>query len=317
MIQALLSQLRFQNIYGSIDLLRTAPDGKSYLRDAQSLAAPGMQIIWLYRLVPVAWTLAVSLLLDDAQRKEFRVRLLLKRQQDLRIEQLQREKEHLDWDRRLLEKSVSRSVSDSLGHPRDGPEAPHGISEMPLGHQPSAPSVGASSCAELELIMTDAADAQREQGARSMGSSSTGAAAAAAAAAARTAEHQGVRQLPVSTIPAGGSPPQQHMRMANDRIWSETRTLAELRVKRPGSGRPASGVSGIQSGISSSSVSEASSDLESAQPVQICRSRELALWRTLQASGLISPASCSSVTVPPSAPASLGSSAVYEDADDA
>ena len=103
-IAVVMNQLHFQNIYSALDLLRTAYDGTEYLN---VLRRNSLSVLWLYRLVPLLWMIGLSIVLETGQRREFQVRLQLKRQKDLRIEQLKREKERADWDRNLLARNSS------------------------------------------------------------------------------------------------------------------------------------------------------------------------------------------------------------------
>ena len=106
-----LTQLMFQNTLASLDALKTNPDGSPWEHNAA-----GIRPLWYYRLLILLVTLVVSVLLDVGQRQEFRVRLLLKRQKDLRIEQLKQEKERNDWDMRLaLAKAQSPPPQNDKG----------------------------------------------------------------------------------------------------------------------------------------------------------------------------------------------------------
>ena len=79
-------------------------------------------------------------------------------QKDMRIEQLVQEKEHLDWDRKMVQKLIQESVtSRTIGPPPSRP-----------ANQPKANSASGStgaSCAELEGISMTSTDVPPAQAA--------------------------------------------------------------------------------------------------------------------------------------------------------
>ena len=79
-------------------------------------------------------------------------------QKDMRIEQLVQEKEHLDWDRKMVQKLVHESAtSRTIGPPPSRP------ANQPIAHSASG-STGAS-CAELEGISMTSTDVPPAQAA--------------------------------------------------------------------------------------------------------------------------------------------------------
>ena len=137
-----VSQLQFQVSYVSLDMLRVGSNGT-----ATGTAA--FRILWVYRALPLLMMVSISYVLERGQRAEFRFRLMLMMQRDLRIEQLTKEKEHLDWDRKMAQKLVHQ------GAPRQGMRDGEPVPPTPP-HPCHAPhsvsgSTGAS-CSEIEGI---------------------------------------------------------------------------------------------------------------------------------------------------------------------
>ena len=130
-------QLQFQNTYVSLDMLRVGRYGH------HSGTGP-FQVMWAFRVLPLSMMVFMSYVLEGAQRAEFRVRLMLMVQKDLRIEQLKQEKEHLDWDRKMVQKLVEEARCSS-GARQQSPHLP-----CPLPHSMSGST--AASCAEVEAI---------------------------------------------------------------------------------------------------------------------------------------------------------------------
>ena len=253
-IAVVMNQLHFQNIYSALDLLRTAYDGTEYLN---VLRRNSLSVLWLYRLVPLLWMIGLSIVLETGQRREFQVRLQLKRQKDLRIEQLKREKERADWDRNLLARNstplVGAGAVTSVNSDAQGAAAPDACT--------------VASCSEIEAILLTAAAAQpaNEDGSEAL-----------------------LVTKPVSlALPIAGAStvPVQQVSCLN---WEETRKFkSQTQLLKPPRVR-------ASSSASSSSVPQASElsdcvdgSFTSEGIGTTCKPRQAALWRSLRESGLM------------------------------
>ena len=108
-LATVLTQLQFERTYFSLDRLRRE-------HDAGSSPAASLRQLWLYRAIPLVLITSIAVLIQTGQRKEFRVRLLLKRAKDARIEQLTQEKGRLDWDRKLAQQAAQAELAAKAEH---------------------------------------------------------------------------------------------------------------------------------------------------------------------------------------------------------
>jgi hypothetical protein len=274
-VNTVLNHLQLQNMYLGLDTLRVK------LQGTEPLERNVLNGLWLYRVITLLWVMAISVLLDRGQRKEFSLRLQLRRAKDQRIEQLKQEKEHLDWDRRLARKPT------------------HKLDEI-------ADASSAASCAELEMVLPQTDDEfEANLGADSVKSGRPGGAAArwidggaCGGACSSGACGSGACDGACGGASGGaggdrGAAPLAAVRLASNLNWDETQQLRKQAcVRRPQSSNGS---------VSESCSSMGGIDLDSARCGHTCARRESALWRTLRKTGLVSPtpseASSAPVTV--------------------
>ena len=270
-LASVVNQLQFSNIYGILDTLR--PGG------SLELSWRTLRVTWLYRFVPLLWSVIISIQLDRGQRMEFYVRVELKRAQDRRIEQLKREKSRLDWDRRLAQ-NASLSPPPVVG----------------LDGRSFAASSTLASCEELVATLPQLEPQQRpEQQQRPQRPQP-------ADARSVTGSQDSVASSGLSCLNprVAASALAPEVRHTADLNWEETRQLSSLRSLRlPRSSKASSSTASNATELELSALG-GSSHGGSSRSRHMCKSRESALWRTLKASGLISP-------TPSSQPSARGS----------
>jgi hypothetical protein len=286
-VATVLNHFQLMNTYLGLDALRVK------LQMGSRLPASSLNGLWLYRFMTLLWVVAISVLLDRGQRKEFSVRLQLRRAKDQRIEQLKQEKEHLDWDRKLSRLSPREVAPEQM---------------------PDASS--AASCAELEMVLPQLQDDSFGARPRSFAGGGAGGGAGAGAGGDAGGDAGGgasggasggdappTQQLGLSIANLASGPaavvaaPVVAVRLASNLNWDETRQL-RTQACLP---RPQSSDGSVSDACSSLGNAMGAADLDfdplSVGP-QCCSKRESALWRTLRKTGLISPTPSAASSVP-------------------
>ena len=265
-VTTVFNQLLLQNTYLGLHTLRVK------LYGGERVLASALNSLWLYRFMTLLWMIAISVMLDDGQRKEFSVRLQLKQQKNLRIEQLKQEKEHLDWDRKLAMAPTQQIT-------------------------PMADASTVASCSELEMVLPQTAD---DLGGGSRPSGACGGAYTCTYMKRDAPPTQPSDENRASgTIEALGAPLTE-VRLVTNLSRDETgrlQTRAALRLPLSSDGSTSDACSNIgENAMGAADLVDLG--VGPRRVGRTCAKRESALWRTLQKSGLMSPTPSTASSAP-------------------